>query len=279
MRASIILLALAAPATAGPGVLVQAEPGHRFDARARRRAPDRGRRSAGDAPDVVDGLVRWETGARDVVHGALDHLVTLSDGLPIPDLTILTTAPIPKPRRRAELRLRLARGSDQPRHALARRHRLPREARHAGARRGDGVVLFAGSQGGYGQRRLRRSRSGVPRAYAHLSRILVKKDATITAGQTVGKVGSTGRATGPHLHFEVRLDGNPVSPILAMNVAELQRDRPTSPGSRRSRSAPNCKRTLRQPTIDRASRRRGPTALVTCGKTSRCGSPSRATMT
>jgi hypothetical protein len=50
--------------------------------------------------------------------------------------------------------------------------------------------------------------------------------AAITAGERIGQVGSTGRTTGPHLHFEVRIDGAPVSPIAAMSIATLQREVP-----------------------------------------------------
>src|SRR5262249_17383335 len=67
---------------------------------------------------------------------------------------------------------------------------------------------------------------GLVTRYAHLRRIVAKKDAAVTAGDAIGELGSTGRTTGPHLHFEVRIDGAPVSPISAMTVAALQRESP-----------------------------------------------------
>jgi hypothetical protein len=69
---------------------------------------------------------------------------------------------------------------------------------------------------------------GVLTRYAHLSSIDVKPGATIAAAVRLGRVGATGRATGPHLHFEVRLDDRPVDPSMALKVAALQR---TDPGA------------------------------------------------
>jgi len=91
---------------------------------------------------------------------------------------------------------------------------------------GTGVVVFAGRQGGYGNCVYVDHGGGVVTLYAHLRRIETKKDAAVAAGDRIGQVGSTGRTTGPHLHFEVRLEGRPVSPITAMSVAAMQREDP-----------------------------------------------------
>jgi murein DD-endopeptidase MepM/ murein hydrolase activator NlpD len=91
---------------------------------------------------------------------------------------------------------------------------------------GDGVVVFCGRMGGYGNLISIDHGGGVITRYAHLRRIATKKDAAVTAGERIGELGSTGRTTGPHLHFEVRIDGAPVSPISAMAIAAMQRESP-----------------------------------------------------
>jgi murein DD-endopeptidase MepM/ murein hydrolase activator NlpD len=91
---------------------------------------------------------------------------------------------------------------------------------------GDGQVIFAGRQHGYGNIIYVDHGNGVITRYAHLSKILVAKGDVVQAAQEIGKVGATGRVTGPHLHFEVRIDGLPVSPELAMQVAGLEREAP-----------------------------------------------------
>jgi murein DD-endopeptidase MepM/ murein hydrolase activator NlpD len=76
-----------------------------------------------------------------------------------------------------------------------------------------GCVVSAGwDPGGYGKLVVLSHGSGVTTWYAHLSRIRVRRGACVAAGARVGAVGSTGRSTGPHLHFEVRVRGAAVNP-------------------------------------------------------------------
>lgn len=72
---------------------------------------------------------------------------------------------------------------------------------------GDGAVSFAGVQGGYGNVVTITHRSGHETLYAHLSKINVRVGQKVSQGDTIGLVGSTGWSTGPHLHFEFRVNG------------------------------------------------------------------------
>ncbi len=86
---------------------------------------------------------------------------------------------------------------------------------------GDGVVEFAGRQGGYGNVvKIRHSRDRTT-VYAHLSRIDVRDGARVEQGQTIGAVGATGWATGPHLHFEFIVNGEHVDPMVVAKSSEV----------------------------------------------------------
>jgi murein DD-endopeptidase MepM/ murein hydrolase activator NlpD len=76
-----------------------------------------------------------------------------------------------------------------------------------------GRVTFVGWQNGYGQLVVVDHGGGLTTRYAHLSHIDVDMDQMVARGQLVGKVGSTGRSTGPHLHYEVRINDQPVNPL------------------------------------------------------------------
>ena len=76
-----------------------------------------------------------------------------------------------------------------------------------------GTVAVAGTRGGYGTTVIVDHNNGLATLYAHLSRLAVSEGAKVARGQVVGYVGSTGYTTGPHPHFEVRSNGNPVDPM------------------------------------------------------------------
>jgi murein DD-endopeptidase MepM/ murein hydrolase activator NlpD len=75
-----------------------------------------------------------------------------------------------------------------------------------------GKVVSAGWSGGYGRMIEVDHGNGLATRYGHLSEIDVEVGQTVKAGQTVGRMGSTGRSTGPHLHYETRIDGEAVNP-------------------------------------------------------------------
>lgn len=76
-----------------------------------------------------------------------------------------------------------------------------------------GTVLFSGNSSSYGKYIVISHGGGLTTLYAHCSQLLVSAGATVSRGQTIAKVGSTGKSTGPHLHFEVSLNGSRQDPL------------------------------------------------------------------
>ena len=91
----------------------------------------------------------------------------------------------------------------------------------------DGEVIYASAtRGALGKAVVLQHGDGVRTVYAHLSIIIAREGQTVRQGQPIGGVGDTGRATGPHQHFEVRKDGRALNPedYLPATVDELVRD-------------------------------------------------------
>ena len=81
-----------------------------------------------------------------------------------------------------------------------------------------GKVVVAGRNGGYGNMVEIDHGNGVSTRYGHLSTILVNVGDVVKAGEAIARSGSTGRSTGPHLHYEVRLHGDAVDPMRFLNA-------------------------------------------------------------
>lgn len=91
----------------------------------------------------------------------------------------------------------------------------------------DGVVTTAGWSGGYGRLVIVDHGNGVETYYAHLSEFLVVPGEELRRGQVIALSGGTGRATGPHIHYEVRVAGTPVNPYKYL--AKTQRSQAANP--------------------------------------------------
>ncbi|MEB2843397.1 peptidoglycan DD-metalloendopeptidase family protein [Rhizobiales bacterium RZME27] len=83
---------------------------------------------------------------------------------------------------------------------------------------GAGKVITAGWASGYGNLVEIDHGQGITTRYGHMSRILVRQGQVISVGDTIGRAGATGRATGPHVHYEVRRNGEAVNPIHFLNA-------------------------------------------------------------
>ena len=82
----------------------------------------------------------------------------------------------------------------------------------------DGMVIFSGPHGGYGNVIVIDHGYGITTRYAHMSKLDVNVGEHVTRGKQIGAVGSTGRSTAPHCHYEVRLHDRPVNPLNYLSV-------------------------------------------------------------
>ena len=85
---------------------------------------------------------------------------------------------------------------------------------------GAGRVVHAGPMGGYGNMVEIDHGGGLATRYGHMAEILVEEGQEVEAGAPLGRLGSTGRSTGPHLHYEVRVDGEPVDPTRFLHAGD-----------------------------------------------------------
>ena len=88
---------------------------------------------------------------------------------------------------------------------------------------GDDVVESAGVNGGNGRSIVLDHGQEITTQYAHLSKILVSEGEPVRKGQPIGLVGNSGRSTGPHLHYEVRVKGIPIDPRNVMTTDEAEK--------------------------------------------------------
>jgi murein DD-endopeptidase MepM/ murein hydrolase activator NlpD len=82
----------------------------------------------------------------------------------------------------------------------------------------DGNVVFTGRKGGYGNCIIVQHKNDFQTLYGHLSHIDVNEGQSVKTGDVIGKVGSTGRSTGAHLHYEVRKSGKPINPVKFLTL-------------------------------------------------------------
>ncbi|ABC81121.1 M23 family metallopeptidase [Anaeromyxobacter dehalogenans] len=87
-----------------------------------------------------------------------------------------------------------------------------------------GVVVRAGPRGGYGNAVEVDHGGGLVTLYGHAAEVRVRPGQVVAAGEELARVGSTGRSTGPHLHFEVRMAGRPVDPARALKIYARRAD-------------------------------------------------------
>jgi len=113
-------------------------------------------------------------------------------------------------------------------HPILRRYR-PHHGTDFGAKRGtpllavnDGKVIFSGRMGGYGKVIKIKHAGGYMSLYAHQSRLRAKRGQKVKKGQIIGYVGSTGRSTGPHLHFGLKKNGKWINPMKVLRKKSIK---------------------------------------------------------
>lgn len=84
----------------------------------------------------------------------------------------------------------------------------------------DGVVISASWSSGYGRLIKIQHEFGIETRFAHLSRMNVRKGQRVSRGDRIGDIGNSGRSTGPHLHYEVRVGGKPINPMIYIKAAK-----------------------------------------------------------
>ena len=84
---------------------------------------------------------------------------------------------------------------------------------------GSGVVVFAGYNGGYGKCVVIEHEKNLQTMYGHLSKISVKEGEQVNSGQLIGLIGNTGRSTGPHVHYEIIVNGKGINPEKYISYA------------------------------------------------------------
>ena len=84
----------------------------------------------------------------------------------------------------------------------------------------DGVVSYAGWLGGYGNCVMVNHGNGIVTLYGHGSKVVASLNQEVKKGDTILEIGSTGNSTGPHLHFEVRINGQYVNPLNYVKVPQ-----------------------------------------------------------
>ena len=94
----------------------------------------------------------------------------------------------------------------------------------------DGIVSHTGLDGGYGRLIEITHGNGYVTRYAHNAKLLVKPGQTVKRGDAIALMGSTGRSTGTHVHFEVLRDGRPMNPLSFVTPLKPARTEPPGPG-------------------------------------------------